>query len=334
MSVSKPTVLLTIALAFLAAACGSDDKTASSFPAALKVQETGFYPEGIAYSERHHLIYLGSFYRGKVATLDAQGTLRPFIDDPRLVSVVGLAVDEANNRLVVTNSDMGRGERSSAKTTFQLAEIVTYDLDTGARIHATNLAELYRGGQFVNDVVTDGKGTIYATNSASPVIYKVDASGTGSVLVEHELLAPPAVGQFGTNGIVYHPDGYLIVSKGAGLLKVPLDNPKNISAVTVDQSLNAIDGLLLTDNHTLVVVSNNFTGQPYPEAVYELGSKDGWKTARVSATFTALEDKMPTTATLVGKDVYVTHANFMTLEAFFGNHGALASSFVVQKVSF
>jgi sugar lactone lactonase YvrE len=328
--------LLVIGLLAPSGCGGDDEQTPAAFPATLKVQQTGFYPEGIAYSRAKERIYLGSFYLGKVVSFDAQGVMRSYIDDPQLVSVVGLAVDEANHRLVVTNSDIGRGERSSQATAFQLGEVRTYDLDSGALVHATNLAAVHPGPQFINDVVTDGAGTIYATNSADGVIYRIAPDGTGSVLIEDAALAPPAPGEFGTNGIAYHPHGYLIVSKGAQLLKVPLDDPSKLQPIAVDQPLNAIDGLLLLDDGgTLVVVSNNLSGQPYPEAVYRLRSTDGWGSASVDATFTALADTMPTTAALVGDHVYVTHANFGTLEAFFSQPGSpLSDSFVVQRIAF
>jgi sugar lactone lactonase YvrE len=318
-------------------ACG-DDKGSDpgAFPAQITLNERAFYPEGIAYSQKQDQIFVGSFFKGKVATLDTDGALTTFVEDDSLVSVVGLAVDEANGWLVVTNSDIGRAERSQQATAFQLAQLLIYELDTGDHVRTVDLAQVYAGAQFVNDVITDGNGTIYATNSASPVIYKVDSAGNPSVLVEDDALGPPQPDAFGMNGIEYHDDGFLLVSHGADLYKVPLDSPSNFSKIVVSGALNAIDGLLLTDRETLVVVSNNLAGLPYEEAIYQLRSDDGWASATIQSTFSELEDKMPTTAALVGTDVYVTHANFATLDAYLrgGGTSPLSEAFVVQKVAF
>jgi hypothetical protein len=97
---------------------------------------------------------------------------------------------------------------------------------------------------------------------------------------------------FGLNGIVYHPDGYLLVAKSndGTLYKVPIANPSNFTTVTSSQSLVGADGLLLLDNTTLLVVAGS------QSTVFRMASTDGWATTRPSGSF-ATGAVSPTTIT-------------------------------------
>ena len=101
---------------------------------------------------------------------------------------------------------------------------------------------------FANDIAVDGQGNSYVTDCFSPIIYKVDAQGTANIFLEDNRLAAPA-GSFGLNGIVFHPDGYLLVVKyDEGILyKVPLANPKAFTLVALGSAFTSADSLLLAD---------------------------------------------------------------------------------------
>ena len=62
------------------------------------------------------------------------------------------------------------------------------------------------------------------------VIYRVDTDYRASVF--HQF---GAVEGLGLNGIVVHPEGYLLVAGGATLWKVPLDDPSGASQVTLPE---------------------------------------------------------------------------------------------------
>jgi len=53
----------------------------------------------------------------------------------------------------------------------------------------------------------------------------------------------------GLNGIVYHPDGYLLAgtNENGGLVKVMLDDPTNVSVVELSEQY-ITDGLVLNDD--------------------------------------------------------------------------------------
>ncbi len=158
------------------------------------------------------------------------------------------------------------------------------------------------------------------TDSFQPQIYKVDrATRQVSILVRSERLMPaevPAAAQ-GTqpylNGIVYHPDGYLIAADYTrGLLwKVTLDSAPTISEIRLPQRLKGPDGLRLKNAHELVIV------QSFPGAkgsmsgdVTLLSSNDGWASAHITAVATPSELDGPTGAALRDGEVWVVNSRY------------------------
>lgn len=300
-------------------------------PEQYNLTETSLYPEGIIYSELMGKTYVGSYFKGKIITIDLYGNTSDFVIDPNLVAVVGMAIDEKNNQLWVCNSDAGISLKSDNSTIGQLAEIIAYDLTTGAKLKTIDLSGLYQGGHFLNDLVLDASGNLYITDSFSPVIYKIDSNDTPSILVSSTSFEVPQ-GAFGLNGLVYHPDNYLIIGKAFGgvLYKIPLNNPENIEEVTLNTSVNSLDGLLLSGN-TLYLVSNNFTGAPFDEAVYRIESSSNWTTAEVTGTFKDLNGFYPTTLTEINNGLFVNYGFFPEL---IDPTSAPNSSFNLQKVRF
>lgn len=310
--VLKLTIVLVAVFIF---SCNNDDDViVQVIPDTYPLQETSLYPEGIIYSDLTEKTYIGSYFKGKIITLDLDGNMSDFIIGETLVAVVGIAVDEANNRLLVCNSDAGISLKSDPSTIGQLAEVIVYDLTTGAKIKTINLNGLYQGGNFLNDLVQDNNGNMYVTDSFSPVIYKIDTNDVPSVFVTHPDFQAPQ-GAFGLNGIVFHPDNYLIVGNSFGglLYKVPLSDPNNIQDVTLSASVNSLDGLLLSDNNTLILVSNNFTGAPFDEAIYKIETTNNWTSGNITNTVTDLDGIYPTTMTTIENNLFVNFGYFPEL---------------------
>lgn len=325
-------IVLIVFTSILIFSCKSDDDETQKLPNSIPLKELSLYPEGIIYSDTKKKIYVGSYYKGKIITVDLLGNMTDFVIDDSLVAVVGMAIDESKNRLFVCNSDAGISLKSDNSTIGQLAEVIIYDLTTGAKLKTIDLSGLYQGGHFLNDLVLDNNGNVYVTDSFSPVIYKIDTNDNPSVLVSNSNFEVPQ-GTFGLNGIVYHPNNYLIVGKSYGgkLYKVPLNNLNNVEEITLSTSVNSLDGLLLTNNNTLVLVSNYFAGPSFDEAIYKIETSNDWSSGNVTNTFTNLDGTYPTTLTKISNALYVNFGYFTELV---DANSAPNTNFKLQKIEF
>ena len=316
-----------IAVTGLMSACSSSTSSVT-LPSAISVEAPKLHPEGISYHDKH--FYLSSIYEGKIVSVDFEGNVKEFAQDDSLVSVIGMHVDKRNGTLVVCNSDSGFGKKSSDVTKGRLAELITYDLESGKKLRTVSLSPLYQGGHFANDFTFDSEGNIYVTDSFSPVIYKVDWKGTATLFATSTLFQAPQ-GSFGLNGIVTH-DNHLIVGRAdvGKLYRVSLVDPTQIEEVAVEGKVNSIDGLLLQKDGSLIVVSNNFTGEGFDEAVYKLRSRDGWRSASIVGREKIEGGVFPTTVTEVDGAVY---ANYSYLPALV-MHKPEVKTFKIQKIDF
>lgn len=308
--------------------------TAQSHQKALKTSYTlnsvGLYPESIDYDNKNHRFIVGSFNKGAVFTLNTNGDFSQFINDNKLVGVTGIYADLPRNRVVVLSGDGGSSEKSAAngKSGGSVAYAGIYNLTTGRLIKGIDLKSLTpNAGAFPNDATVDQTGNIYITDSFSPVIYKIDQSYTPSIFASDSRFSAPA-GTFGLNGIVAHPDGYLLVSKtdNGKLFKIPLTAPKAFAEVE-GFSVNAPDGLELNNNSDLVIVENGFGAGK----VYTLTSDDNWVSTTKLVESTIGKEAFPTSATLVEhKNVYILATTKIGL--FLGGDKT-QTNFIIQKLN-
>ncbi len=265
------------------------------------------YPESLTYSAAQDVFLLGSVTQGLVAKLDKSGAYTPFIADDRLISTIGLLVDDESNTLWVANSDPGAGARTDAATQGKLAAVATYDATTGAPKAYYDLGALSTGAHFANDIALDGAGNAYVTDSFAPLIYKIDTAGTPSIFAQSPLFFTEQ--GFNLNGIAVHEDGYLLVGKynSGELFKVSLSDPTDIQRVALPEALTGADGIHLLDGEHLLVVQNLGA-----DRTVELTSSDGWTSATIARTEQS-ELSMPTAATGAGDEIYVLNARLDTL---------------------
>ncbi|MBH1893507.1 SMP-30/gluconolactonase/LRE family protein [Serratia marcescens] len=285
----------------------------------------GAYPEGIAWNPRAGAFLVSSLRGGQLGLVYPDGRYRRFSTGKGLITTSGMLVDAERNRVLVCNEDVGVSLSSAPGTRNRVAQVLEFNLDTGALQQTYDLSSLSRGPTLANDLALDAQGNIYVTDSFQPQIYKVDrATRQVSILVRSARLMPaevPAAAQ-GTqpylNGIVYHPDGYLIAADyTCGLLwKVTLDSAPAISEIRLPQRLKGPDGLRLKNAHELVIV------QSFPGAkgsmsgdVTLLSSNDDWASAHITAVATPPELDGPTGAALRDGEVWVVNSRYPRLFA-------------------
>lgn len=271
-----------------------------NLPDRIVLERGGLIPEGIEFDTVERRFLSGSLTDGTVYEIATDGRLRPFIVDSDLVSSIGIEVDEPRDRLLVANSDSsifnepGRG----------IAKLGAYRLSTGQRIAMVDLGAAAGGNAesvvFTNDVTVDDEGNAYLTDTRMNLIYRVDSDYQASVFYRFEPITGLAL-----NGIVHHPDGYLIVvaSSLQGLLyRVPIDNPTEARPIELSQPATGADGLVWSADGRLVVVSNS-TGSA---TAYSSG--DDWVSAELvgSSSF----DGQATTGAAVDDSIYVVQPHF------------------------
>lgn len=246
------------------------------------------HPEGVTYSPEQDRFLVGSVTHGTVSVVRPNGTVRTLVEDPALITTMGLAVDARRGRLLVVNGDVGISEHSTPETVRRVAGLGSYDLRTGRRIAYHDLGALDPGHEhFGNDVAIAPDGTAFVTDSFAGAVYRVPLHGAPSVLIRDDRLTPVVRGN-GANGIVRHPKGFLLIAHSSGRAVYKLAGA-TLTQVAIADPIGAPDGLLLDRPGTLHAVDNTAANR-----VVTLDSTDDWATAHLTAS-QPWPDPAPTT---------------------------------------
>ncbi|MES2629789.1 MAG: gluconolaconase [Bacteroidota bacterium] len=276
--------LLLLSLA-ICTACASYQPTTR-----LNFKAPDVYPEGIAFDPAKRCFYVSSVRTGTIGKVDSTGNYSVVYQDAGLKSSYGLKLHTDGKRLFACVGDATASKFGTPETKKKMIRLICLDLSSGQKLMDTDLSNLVPGKHFANDLAFDEKGNVYITDSFANVIYKVDASGTASVLSKSEKFKTQGVG---LNGIVYHPGGFLLVNNG-----------EVVSVVDMEPFLLGADGMILNNDTLLTIVVGSGT-----DKIYQIGSGDYWKTAQIHRT-TAAKDRFtgPSTATLKDGEVWVMNA--------------------------
>ncbi|CAK8572714.1 unnamed protein product [Lathyrus sativus] len=209
---------------------------------------------------------------------------------------LGLTIDRSRNRVLVVNADV-LGNRYGS--------LVAYDLSTWKRLFLTHLSGPSDGKSFADDVAVDAEGNAYVTDVKGNKIWKVGVDGNIISIITSPLFTPKEWHKtlVGLNGIVYHPDGFLIAihTFSGNLFKIDLKNGDEVKIVKVNGGpLYFGDGLELLSPDKVVVAGSTPSGRL-------VESLDGWNTASVVATFSGPRHRLATAATVKDGKVYLNH---------------------------
>lgn len=192
-------------------------------------------PEGVAYDAKSQTFFATAMRGGQITRVSPLGQEHVFYSHADAgVSLVGADVDEARRRLWVCVVDL-RGEYPASK-------VVALDIEEPAVVRSVDLGP----GSYCNDLVADADGSVYASDSALPNIYRVDPGAqTFEVFATDPRFAPAVPGQLGLNGLDLSPDGTsLLVVKTARpeLFRVDLEDPRDIVAVSLSGDAFSVPG--------------------------------------------------------------------------------------------
>lgn len=266
------------------------------------------YPEGVAFDKDANVFYVSSARLGTIGKVSKEGKYSELYADKSLKSTYGIKVHPGGKKLYVCAGDANYSKFSTPDTKKKMARLLIIDLKSGKKTADIDLSGLVPGEHFPNDLAFDDKGNVYITDSYADVIYKVEASGKAAVFSSSDLLKSAGVGP---NGIVFHPQGFLLAANnGTGaLVKIEITAPEKASKVKIDQFFPSADGLLLNDNNTLTLVQNGGVNK-----IFKIKSTDNWVSAQPIES-TSVEDRFafPSTAAVSGNEIWIMNANFSEL---------------------
>lgn len=293
--------LLAVALLVAVLLAAPASVHAQALPDTVLIESPGLHPEGVEWDGPRDRFLVSSVTRGVITTVGDDGSLETLVEDPEVMSAIGIHIDDERDRLMVANSDLAAVQGTASGH----ARLGVYDLASGERLHMVDLGALRpEDRHFANDVTVGPDGTAYVTDSFTPAIYSVSPEGEPSVLVLDPRLGTEG---FGLNGIDVHPDGYLVVAVAGRrtLMKVPLDAPSELSEVELSEPF-AADGLTLCPDGSLVAVATTGQGEAQTSEALLLRSTDGWSSAEIVGRTPA----PGTTAAVRDGAIYVVNPHF------------------------
>ena len=284
------------------------------------------YPEGIAYDSIQHTYYVSSARTGTIGKVSPQGAYQPLHVDSTVKSTYGMKIHPDGKRLFVCVSDANYSRYTSPDTRKKMARLISIDLATGKRLSDIDLSDLIPGEHFANDLTFDNDGNAYITDSYAHAVYRVSPDGRASVFSKSPLFVTEGIG---LNGIVFHPDGYLIAdnSNTGQLYKIDIKDPTNVQKIKTEQYFLGADGLVLDDPNHLTVVVNGGN-----DKIYKLETDDNWQSAVMTGT-TLIADRFtyPATATRHMNEIWVMNAKFNELV---DSNAVPSKTFAIQKAVF
>jgi sugar lactone lactonase YvrE len=281
--------------------------SAAHLPAVLKPAAANQFPEGVAWDPSRRELLTGSFTTpARITATGRDGVARTVVSDPELPGFAGMKVDVRRHRILAVFGNPATPGASG---------VASYDLATGHRIRLVDLS-----GGAPNDLALDPRGTAYVTDARLGAAYRVDPAGHVSTLVRDPRLLPA----IGANGIVWHPDGFLVlVNYTTGrLFRLDPRHPRLTGLHA--PALVGGDGLALRPDGTLIVVTNALAGLPGSRAaVHELVLRGRFA---VPLRTRAWPDPAPTTVAVTPSGAYVLDGR---LDRFLT--GAPAADFVLRR---
>ncbi len=318
-------------IALMSISCaGVSHKTVAPAPDTIKLEDIAQNPEGIEFNKNDNTFLLSSLNAGPIIKVSFDGTFKSFTSGEKFpVSSAGLHIDYKRNRLLVAGFD-GTAAMDNDPTTKGISVLRVYNLKTGVIEQDINLSSLApdANAYFANDTTVDNEGNVYISDWYANLVYKVDINGKPSIFWKNTtgLTGAP-------NGLDFHPDGYLLVSlikinekglySGYGLVKIPIDDPKSASTVSIsDSQFAGFDGMVINAEGNVIGVTNN-QKVPGGNMLIELSGNNNWQSAKVINAMTMTSST--TVAVTPDNKHYVINQDFSD---------PLAKTWTIERIKF
>lgn len=225
----------------------SDPVSLASFP-------SDFFPESVALSAGG-TFFVGSAKRGEIVQVRPGGEPEVWAQDPALMSVQGMFVDEPGHRLYVCTADLGVSLKSG-----QPSALLAFDLRSKARMGLWPLPP----ASVCNDMVDDGRGGLLVTNTTQPHVLRFSRKDERlEVWFEDPRLGSAS---FNGNGIARdHASGDVFINTFAEgklfRIKVNADGAAvDMAQIALPRALDGADGMRLISPQELLIFENGLIG--------------------------------------------------------------------------
>jgi DNA-binding beta-propeller fold protein YncE len=283
----KNICLLTI-FSLLIVSCNQENNNNIAY----RISEKDLIPEGITYSSTTNSFYLSSIFKTKIIQIDAEtGEFKDFIPSDLLnLSFLGLFVDETRNHLWACGI-MSQNDNTESM-------VSKFNLITGELLKTYSYSDTV--SNTYNDLVQDGEGNVYFTDSDGQCVCKIDIR-TDSVTVFFdgiEILHP--------NGITISPDNkYLYVaSNDKGIRVLDIGKRKIIGEPDPSFDSKGIDGLKYYRNSLIGIQNEVKTRSDVKIARYYLDNTGTKITGMKIIDQDNSNFDIPTTFTIVKNNIY------------------------------
>lgn len=259
--------------------------------------EKDLITEGLAFDSQEEKFYAGSVRKRKIITIDKTGKVSDFTTSQQdgLWGVFGMQIDPKRRVLWVATSSLPeiadfRKEEDAQAAIFQ------YDLKTKKLLKKFSLSDNKK--HIFGDLTLNSKGDVFITDSISPNIYYISATG--------HIIETLANGPFvSLQGISLSEDeNHLFVSDySQGIFEVDLKNKNKVTKLEspANATLLGIDGIYFYQN-SLIAVQNGIN----PRRVIKLSLSNAFDKIENFTTLAANKNIMPdpTLATIVNNNFY------------------------------
>ena len=220
---------------------------------ALQLTDKAMIAESVAYDKKSKTFYVGSIHQRKIVAVDAKGVEKEFSSqDDGLFAVLGMKVDVKRGVLWAATSAIPqmRGFKEADKGR---SGVYKYDLKTKKLLGKHMLPSVEQ--HMLGDLWIDARGNVYATDSLSPNIYRIDAKKDSiEPFITSDLFASLQGITAGANANEIYVADY-----AKGIFRIDLSS-KAIAHLTPDANVTllGIDGLYFHRGR-LIAIQNGIT---------------------------------------------------------------------------
>lgn len=257
-------------------------------------------PEAMALEQERDRIFVGTVRDGLILFSEDGSEWQEFTSPeeiPQLQAVFDLAVDEERGHLWVATGTVPQFQGKEREDDVN-SSLLRLDLESG-ELQAEYEVSAGGGRNLLGSIALAGDGTVYAADTQSPVVYRLDpgAESLRPFFGHQNFTSLRGLALNGDDSLLYIADYEL------GIFVVDVSGGEQAWQLAIPDTLNAggIDGLFWWNNH-LIAIQNAIT----PQRVVRLKlGEDGLGVTAVAPLAAGQEEfDMPTFGVMDGQELY------------------------------